>query len=1087
MDGFMEIYFKYPIVAFIIIILCLSPVIGSFVGGERFSSQESPSDLAVENDDRTDTATWGSTTETEVDFVEITPDTDQAIETGESIDFSAEAYDQKGDLVDDDSSLFAATVGAVRSTDEGEGSFFEDESINADNPIEIYDWHDLNDVRNNLSADHVLMNDLDENTEGYMDYNNPDTNGWEPIGYFAGTFDGNGHTISDLYINNSESGVGLFGNTESDALVEDIGLLDVNVTGSLDDLGSLIGVNNGNVSSSYANGSMVEPESPYVGGLVGDNTGNISHSSANVSTDGGNYVGGLTGRNLGDVFNSYSLGDVNGTSEIGGLVGRLNGKVDNSYATGYVSGDDRVGGLIGYKREGSVENSFWDNESSGIETSAGGTGKTTSEMKDVATFTNTTTEGLSSPWDFVGDPYDDEGDEDIWDIDNHEHINDGYPYFSWRNTSELKISSTENGTVIGPGEGTYDYDAGTVVALEAVADEGYNFNKWIGDNETIDDTTDNTTTITMKDDYTITAEFAINTYTLDVSSTEGGNVPQPGEDTFEYDHGTTVDLEAVANEGYHFVEWTGDQETIADSQANITTITMESDYTITAEFAINTYTLNISSTDGGEVKVPGEGTHTYDHGETVPLEAVADEDHKFVEWIGDNGTVDDTTANKTTIKMVDNYTIMAKFDEAYELRIEPPDNGTVPAPGEGTFTYKNGTIVALTAEANDGYHFVKWTGDNGTVENTKANQTTITMEDNYTITAVFAVNTYTLNISSTAGGSLAVPGEGNFTYDHGTVVDLEAVEDENYTFIEWTGANGTIANTKSNQTTIDILDNYTITAEFLQKPFFDVEIVDHDEEVIEEEKFVVNYTVTNMGAMTGTMDVHFVVYDNNSNEVYSDEVEGIELNGGESYDEGNFSWEAEEPGDYSFIIASEDDDYQEESLSVKEDISSDGGSSDRWWPYLILALAAFAVIIGGGVYKKKSAKKEPIIDDIFLISQRNSILISHYTRRLKPDRDSDILASMFDVVQSFIEDSFQDTGDWKLNKLEFGENKVVVERGEYVYMAVVYEGKFTEDDIQEIRDLIEKIEDKFEEELKEWSGIREELRGIEEIIQDFFS
>jgi len=76
-----------------------------------------------------------------------------------------------------------------------------------------------------------------------------------------------------------------------------------------------------------------------------------------------------------------------------------------------------------------VSNSFWDNVISGQSTSAGGTGKTTENMKDNRTFTDVAwSDGLDAPWDFIGDPYDDVGDEDIWNID--EGINNGYPYLT---------------------------------------------------------------------------------------------------------------------------------------------------------------------------------------------------------------------------------------------------------------------------------------------------------------------------------------------------------------------------------------------------------------------------------------------------------------------------------------------------------------------------------------------------------------------------------------------------------------------------------------------------------------------------------
>ncbi|RLG56411.1 MAG: hypothetical protein DRN83_04185 [Hadesarchaea archaeon] len=116
-----------------------------------------------------------------------------------------------------------------------------------------------------------------------------------------------------------------------------------------------------------------------------------------------------------------------GNSCVGGLVGKIQGgSIVNCYSTGIVQGSSYVGGLIGRKNGGSVLNSFWDMETSGQSSSAGGTGKTTEQMKNVRTYTDTSwSEGLAEPWDFVGNPYDDTGNQDIWEI--HPDVNDGYP------------------------------------------------------------------------------------------------------------------------------------------------------------------------------------------------------------------------------------------------------------------------------------------------------------------------------------------------------------------------------------------------------------------------------------------------------------------------------------------------------------------------------------------------------------------------------------------------------------------------------------------------------------------------------------
>jgi len=75
---------------------------------------------------------------------------------------------------------------------------------------------------------------------------------------------------------------------------------------------------------------------------------------------------------------------------------------------------------------------------------------------------------------------------------------------------------------------------------------------------------------------------------------------------------------------------------------------------------------------------------------------------------------------------------------------------------------------------------------------------------------------YTLTISSTAGGSVTIPGEGTFTYDEGTVVNLTATPDDGYGFQAWTRDIQDIADPNSRATTITMHGKYSITANFGQ-------------------------------------------------------------------------------------------------------------------------------------------------------------------------------------------------------------------------------------------------------------------------------
>jgi len=224
----------------------------------------------------------------------------------------------------------------------------------------------------------------------------------------------------------------------------------------------------------------------------------------------------------------------------------------------------------------------------------------------------------------------------------------------------LAISSTAGGSVTTPGEGTFAYEEGEAVNLVADADEGYQFVSWTGDVDDIVDVAEASTTITMKDDYSITATFAVKQYSLVIQSTEGGSVTDPGEEAFTYDEGEVVNLAATPDEYCDFVNWTGDVSTIADVEDATTTITMNDNYSITANFAVH-YVLMIDSTDGGQVTTPGKGSFTYDPGVVVDLVAEAKEGYQFVNWTGDVSTIADVNAASTDITINGHCTITASF------------------------------------------------------------------------------------------------------------------------------------------------------------------------------------------------------------------------------------------------------------------------------------------------------------------------------------------------------------------------------------------------------------------------------------------
>ncbi len=397
-----------------------------------------------------------------------------------------------------------------------------------------------------------------------------------------------------------------------------------------------------------------------------------------------------------------------------------------------------------------------------------------------------------------------------------------------RNT--LTISAGSGGTVSTPGVGTFQYDHGTTVSVTATAAANYHFVNWTGTAVTsgkVANVTSASTTVTMDGNYTLQANFAVDRNTLTISAGSGGTVSTPGVGTFPYDHGTTVSVTATAAANYHFVNWTGTAVTagkVANVTSASTTVTMDGNYTLQANFAVDRNTLTISAGSGGTVSTPGVGTFQYDHGTTVSVAAAAASGYHFVNWTGTAvtaGKVANATSASTTVTVDGNYTLQANFAIGQQtLTTSAASGGTVSTPGVGTFQYDHGTTVSVTATAAANYHFVNWTGTAvtaGKVANATSASTTVTVDGNYTLQANFAVDRHALTTSAGSGGTVNTPGVGTFQYDHGTTVSVTATAAANYHFVNWTGTavtSGKVANANSASTTVTVDGNYTLQANF---------------------------------------------------------------------------------------------------------------------------------------------------------------------------------------------------------------------------------------------------------------------------------
>ena len=199
-----------------------------------------------------------------------------------------------------------------------------------------------------------------------------------------------------------------------------------NVYGQRDYAGGLSGNNfYAIIMDSYATGDVsTTEENPHglnsTGGLVGSSMGYIVDSYATGDVSGNNYIGGLVGQNRKNITSSYATGNVSGVDQVGGFVGQnayyseyenkgFEGLVNRSYSVGKLSGVEDVGGLIGSNTftngeetfEGTVMDSYWDNETSGAVESDGGEGLKTDNMKGDRAPTNMDALDFEYVWETV--------------------------------------------------------------------------------------------------------------------------------------------------------------------------------------------------------------------------------------------------------------------------------------------------------------------------------------------------------------------------------------------------------------------------------------------------------------------------------------------------------------------------------------------------------------------------------------------------------------------------------------------------------------------------------------------------------------
>jgi len=368
--------------------------------------------------------------------------------------------------------------------------------------------------------------------------------------------------------------------------------------------------------------------------------------------------------------------------------------------------------------------------------------------------------------------------------------------------------------------------SGTSVTLEAVADSGWEFDGWSGDatwpgSQLI---------VTMDTPKNITATFSQGSYTLSLVKVGSGSAKVNGTLrslpwSGSFSGGTSVTLEAVADSGWKFDGWSGD-ETWSGSQL---IVTMDTPKSITATFTQDGYVLNLSKVGSGSAKVDGTlrslpWSGSFLSGTSVTLEAVADSGWEFDGWSGDatwSGSV-------LYVTMDDDKDLTANFKErdSFFLALSKTGAGTITVNGTAVSVPWSGELprgsdVTLEAVPDEGWRFNRWSGDLAGSQN----PTAITMNGDWDITAKFAEIQHALSITGVGAGAVKVNGDlhslpwsGEFAL--GSQITVEAVPDSGWEFGSWSGG----LSGESNPAVFVMDGDRSITATFVEPDQFQLTV-----------------------------------------------------------------------------------------------------------------------------------------------------------------------------------------------------------------------------------------------------------------------
>ncbi|MBI5103224.1 MAG: Ig-like domain-containing protein, partial [Nitrospirae bacterium] len=575
------------------------------------------------------------------------------------------------------------------------------------------------------------------------------------------------------------------------------------VTGYDDYVGGLVGANDAAISNSYNTGNVNGGDYYYVGGLAGYNQGDIANSYNTGSVTGSYEVGGLVGENdWSTINNSYSVGAVSGAGGyVGGLVGYSGATISNSYASGNVSGLNYLGGLVGYS-DGTISDSYAIGDVTGGVESATIGGLV--GINDYGTIGNSYSAGAVSGSYFVG----------------------GLAGENWGAATYSYWDIETSGTATGVGNGSATGVTGLTTAQMKVSS---NFVDW--DFATVWGIVEGMTYPYLR------ANSAV--LTVNKSGIGSGTVTSSpaGIDCglsciASFPLSSTVTLTATPNAGSTFTGWSGG----GCSGAGTCAVPMSADTTVTALFSdvpdTTPPTVLSTSPANGAINLALNGSMTIIWSESIDCLTVnitnitissgglslsnCSGNQAVFTTSGQVNSTSYTVTVKTGVKDLAGNAIISDYSwsyttaalSAYTITATASTGGSISP--SGAVSVSSGANMIFTIAPNASHHITDVFVD-GLTQGEISSYTFTNVTADHTISASFALNTYTITAAAGAGGIITP--SGNIAVQFGSAKTLTIAPNGGY-HVTNVLVDGVSQGAISSYTFTNVTADHTISASF---------------------------------------------------------------------------------------------------------------------------------------------------------------------------------------------------------------------------------------------------------------------------------